>query len=411
MLLNLPATQRMPEALPLILLDAALRGALLCLLLLLGTVMLRDRPRLPAARAAAAMCLGLCIQAFSSTPLVEATLPVLVQAPMVAVSVGNAVLFWIFVQALFDDDFVLHPVHLAAWSGVALLSAINCVLGPHHAWGSVTFGLQRGVPMVFAVLAVVAATAHWRADLVEGRRRLRAFILVAGVAYTLTMLIARLASPQGRLSGGVATLDVGWLLLIVGVIAWRRLGLVGSDLFPSQALPAPGPASGRAAGPGVTDENGAGALSAPEATPSAASPASAVVTESQAPGDSESPGAAAEAEQRLANSLQRVMSEAHAYRTEDLSVASLAARLAVPEYRLRRVINQRLGHRNFNAYVNGLRLAEARAALADPQMRERPVLTIALDVGFGSIGPFNRAFKAATGLTPTEFRKERLADS
>ena len=105
------------------------------------------------------------------------------------------------------------------------------------------------------------------------------------------------------------------------------------------------------------------------------------------------------------------MSEAHAYRAEDLSVASLAARLAVPEYRLRRVINQRLGHRNFNAYVNGLRLAEARAALADPQMRERPVLTIALDVGFGSIGPFNRAFKAATGLTPTEFRKERLADS
>ena len=70
----------MPEALPLILLDAALRGALLCLLLLLGTVMLRDRPRLPAARATAAMCLGLCIQAFSSTPLVEATLPVLLQA-------------------------------------------------------------------------------------------------------------------------------------------------------------------------------------------------------------------------------------------------------------------------------------------------------------------------------------------
>jgi AraC-like DNA-binding protein len=109
--------------------------------------------------------------------------------------------------------------------------------------------------------------------------------------------------------------------------------------------------------------------------------------------------------------LQRVMAEDGAYRTEDLTVARLAARLAVPEYRLRRLINQRLGHRNFNAFVNGYRLDEARTALADPLRRELPVLTIALDAGFQSIGPFNRAFKAATGLTPTEFRREKLAGS
>jgi len=34
-----------------------------------------------------------------------------------------------------------------------------------------------------------------------------------------------------------------------------------------------------------------------------------------------------------------------------------------------------------------------------------PVLTLALDAGFNSLGPFNRAFKAATGLTPSEFRR------
>jgi AraC-like DNA-binding protein len=40
------------------------------------------------------------------------------------------------------------------------------------------------------------------------------------------------------------------------------------------------------------------------------------------------------------------------------------------------------------------------------------VLSIALEAGFQSIGPFNRAFKAATGLTPTEFRgRAPLADS
>ena len=79
--------------------------------------------------------------------------------------------------------------------------------------------------------------------------------------------------------------------------------------------------------------------------------------------------------------------------------------------RLRRVINQRLGHRNFNAFVNGFRLAETMAALADPSKRGLPVLTIALTAGFQSIGPFNRAFKAATGLTPTEFRRQKLAES
>ncbi|MFY8210181.1 MAG: helix-turn-helix domain-containing protein, partial [Caulobacter sp.] len=38
-----------------------------------------------------------------------------------------------------------------------------------------------------------------------------------------------------------------------------------------------------------------------------------------------------------------------------------------------------------------------------------PILTLAYDCGFGSIGPFNRAFKAKTGVTPQAFRKSRRA--
>jgi AraC-like DNA-binding protein len=33
------------------------------------------------------------------------------------------------------------------------------------------------------------------------------------------------------------------------------------------------------------------------------------------------------------------------------------------------------------------------------------VTTIALDAGFQSLGPFNRAFKSETGVTPTEYRR------
>jgi AraC-like DNA-binding protein len=301
--------------------------------------------------------------------------------PLVAVSVGNAVLFWIFVQALFDDGFAWRPVHGAAWLAAAALAAFNCaaVAGSASVLAPVTYGLQRSVPLLFAVLAAMAAAQRWRDDLVDSRRRLRVFIVVAGVAYTLAQLVARLASPQGRLSGWTATADVMLMLFIVVPAAWYVLCLRRTDLFPSD-IP-----------------------SAAVRPAEAQHPAPVAPAEPLAPPDP--------AEERLAASLLNAMKSDRLYRSEDLSLANLAARLAVPEYRLRRHINQRLGHRNFNAYINGLRLDEACMALADPAQRELPVLSIALEAGFQSIGPFNRAFKAATGLTPTEFRKQKLADS
>ncbi|MEG7766426.1 hypothetical protein, partial [Listeria monocytogenes] len=64
---------------------------------------------------------------------------------------------------------------------------------------------------------------------------------------------------------------------------------------------------------------------------------------------------------RLLDRLRRLMAEEKIYREEGLTVASLAERLDVPQYRLRQLINQRLGHRNFSSFVNGYRLEEAKA--------------------------------------------------
>jgi AraC-like DNA-binding protein len=33
-----------------------------------------------------------------------------------------------------------------------------------------------------------------------------------------------------------------------------------------------------------------------------------------------------------------------------------------------------------------------------------PILSIALECGYGSIGPFNRVFRQRFGMTPTEYR-------
>ena len=109
--------------------------------------------------------------------------------------------------------------------------------------------------------------------------------------------------------------------------------------------------------------------------------------------------------------LRRVLDVERVYHDSELTVASLAARVAIPEYRLRRVIHERLQYRNFNALLHRYRIDEACALLADPERRHLPILTIALSVGYNSINPFNRAFRELKGMTPSEFRARVRADS
>jgi AraC-like DNA-binding protein len=99
------------------------------------------------------------------------------------------------------------------------------------------------------------------------------------------------------------------------------------------------------------------------------------------------------------------MGAGEAWRREGLTIGALAEAVGVPEHRLRRLINDHLGFRNFAAFVNVRRIEAAKALLADPAKARMTVAAIAYDLGFGSLGPFNRAFKEATGVTPTEYRR------
>lgn len=362
--------------------DALVRGAVVVLLLLLCMLLSRERPTLPMTRVASALALGMCVQVLASTPLVEQRLFWLWQVPLIAISVGNAVLFWVFVKALFDDNFRYRHRYVLAWIGAAALSAWNCLSDPGDIspWILLTRASQRAIPVACAILASLAAARHWRADLVESRRRWRVFILTSGVVYCVLIASLRWIAPQGRLVGYAALLDASLYLVIVVTLAVRLLRLAPTDLTPSAPRLA------------LADSV------LPPQTPATRRPEAALEPEDPA-------------DLALGSALNNAMTGQRAYVDEDLSVATLAERLAVPEYRLRRHINQRLGHRNFNAYVNSFRLAEVRAALADPAKCDLPILTIALTAGFQSIGPFNRAFKADTGLTPTEFRQQHQAES
>ncbi|NJN71117.1 MAG: AraC family transcriptional regulator, partial [Nitrospira sp.] len=96
------------------------------------------------------------------------------------------------------------------------------------------------------------------------------------------------------------------------------------------------------------------------------------------------------------------------YQQSGLDIRTLAEQLGHTEHQLRKLINGRLGFRNFSAFLNSYRIPEAKRLLADAGEVRKPVLTIALDLGYGSLGPFNRAFKAATNMTPTEYRQAAL---
>ncbi len=110
----------------------------------------------------------------------------------------------------------------------------------------------------------------------------------------------------------------------------------------------------------------------------------------------------------LVELLQRMRAE-RLYADHDLRVGSLATELNVPEYKLRQKINQELGYRNFNQFVNRYRIEEAGEKLRTDE--RIPVLTIALDVGFRSISSFNTAFQGHFGVSPTKYRSEILSNS
>jgi len=103
--------------------------------------------------------------------------------------------------------------------------------------------------------------------------------------------------------------------------------------------------------------------------------------------------------------LQTLMQQG-AFLQTDITVSNLARRLELPAHQLRHLINQQLGFSNFSDFLNSYRIPWVCGQLADASKRHLPILTLALEAGYGSIAPFNRAFKAKMGITPTEYRDQ-----
>jgi AraC-like DNA-binding protein len=347
-------------------LEAAIRGGAIALLVLMAVLSFRTARLMPARLLSGLFALGAASFVLTSAPEF-AYRHALWLLPFRLASMGTSVTFWLWSCAIFDDAFRPSWRHGAIWLGVVALG-LGCLVARD---GRLDV-LPNLVSLGFIALGVWEAVAGRRADLVEGRRRFRLFLGLGAAAYAGLIVVAELFWRDVLSAAPASLANAGGMAAMAFLFAVSGLGIGGSawsaEAVPDSVDAAPAPSLATAGGGVSPDFRDAPALSA----------------------------------------LARLMEVERAYREPGLSVATLAERLGIPEYRLRRLINGELGHRNFSSFVNSYRLDEAKSALADPAQTEVPILTIALDAGFQSIGPFNRAFKAATGTTPTEYRRVRL---
>ena len=115
-------------------------------------------------------------------------------------------------------------------------------------------------------------------------------------------------------------------------------------------------------------------------------------------------------ESELAEQVKQLLIGESLFLQPNLKVADIARQLNVSEYRISRALRSEQGARNFNQYINELRIKYAQDLLVDPEKQKWPVVVVGLESGFASVGPFTRAFKSMTSFTPNQYRQRMLGE-
>ncbi len=338
--------------------DLMARGGAIALLALWSWLLIRDHGSVLAARVAMLMNIAIICYLLTTTDWMDRRFSLV--GIFVTLGAGSAPgLFWLFAKAWFNDEKRIGRGSIF----LVLLSIFNMLVMQLSFNQGGLVNQITGVVFRVGMLAFAGAGLWevWRdrsGDLIEGRRRLRPRIVAAVGGYVIIIAITEIAVFNAAAPRWVTSIVGSSIVFITLIFCAAMFGMRQADLF--------------------------GATS------------SLKLIASKAPADD-----------ALAEKLKEHMAREMAWRDEELSIAALAAQLGEQEYRLRRVINGQLGHRNFAAFLNGYRLAEVKEALTDATQREVPIITIALDAGFGSLGPFNRAFREAEAMTPSEYRAQR----
>jgi AraC-like DNA-binding protein len=290
---------------------------------------------------------------------------------LISLSAGCVGWFWLFVRTLFEDQQSIRPALFIPVLAPVILSLVAIYFHPPGAVWLVVAGSLIRIGLALHILMVV--TRSWKGDLVEVRRRLRGPFVVIVTLYILAIAGFDLWE---NLVGPVPMFPlVNSIVLAVTSLAAAFVFIEArEELFAAEAAtPLKPPAPPARANGNLLVANG---------------------LDRTAKADLER--------------LQALMTTQQVWREEGLTIASLALKAGMPEAQLRRLINDCLGYRNFPSFVNAHRIAAAKTRLSDPNEARVTVSTIAYDIGFASLGPFNRAFREETGVSPSEWRRKSL---
>ena len=230
--------------------------------------------------------------------------------------------------------------------------------------------IPSAIQLAFLGCALFWILSERAADLVANRRRVRVFFLVIYIAQVILSLVVERVAMSLEVIPWTVQYPIHVALVTIGLITSATILLSISSPEKADDVLYPNPSSPRDA-----------------------------AEVSEAP---QEPDVSAQDIARIETALE----SERIYQKAGLSVGEFAAHLGLPEYRLRMLIHQHMGFRNFNALLHHYRIDEISAALADPAQNNTPVLTLALSAGYQSINPFNRAFRETRGMTPTQYRRQ-----
>jgi AraC-like DNA-binding protein len=331
----------------------------------LALVVLRGDRRDRSAQATVAF-LVCCVAHTLLPPAVGIGLPGPVLDGVAIISLLLPLSFWLLAKVHFEDDFRLEDRHFAGLSAY-LVVGYACWRAVTDRWpqallpesASVVWTLvPRLVGLTLIVHALLTVYVGARSDLVVSRLRLRKGCLWVSGSYIFVELLAEAILVGSPAAPVASVLNSGATFAVVFVLTALAVRVRPEILKPQVAPPEDVP---------VLDP-------------------------------------------RLAAELRKLVEDEQVFRQEGLTIGALAERLGAHEYKVRELINDQLGFRNFNSFLNHYRVREAQKLLTNPDRRLN-VAEAAYEVGYRSLGPFNKAFKDATGLTPTEFRVARAAST
>ena len=92
---------------------------------------------------------------------------------------------------------------------------------------------------------------------------------------------------------------------------------------------------------------------------------------------------------------------------QNLNIEEFSKRIQLSVKEVSAVINKHYGT-NFFEFMNSYRVEEAKRLLSDSHNADMTVMDVLLQAGFNSKSAFHRFFNRLVGMSPTEYRKQKL---